>query len=172
MRKMVLMGLSAAFLAGCQSTAPAPSSPRLAFDPAAAAFIKKEGKATIKGHAFLRRGTGGVVNAAGEYVRLVPMTPFSQERFARLYGGKKFISQISIPAADADAEYASYTRTTKAESSGRFEFDKVAPGSYFVTTQVTWKKESAFLPNGGAFYETVTITGKEEDPVTVLVTGN
>ena len=35
------------------------------------------------------------------------------------------------------------TRTTRADARGRFSFDKVAPGSYFVTTQVIWGAEDA-----------------------------
>jgi len=157
-------------LAGCNS-APAPTRP---FDAAEAAFIRKEGAATIDGHAFLRdrTGQGNTRNAAGEVVRLIPATAYARERFTQLYGASKFLPASNIPKYEADPDYVAYTRTTKAESSGRFTFDHVAPGTYFVTTQLTWKQKDAFLSEGGAMYEEVTITGRETQPVKVVLSGN
>lgn len=158
-------------LAGCQSAAPivAISS---SFDPAAAAYIRKRGEGTIEGHAFWREKTGGTVNAAGEVVRLIPATAYARERFAKLYGERKFVPASAYPKAqDTDPQYADYIRTTKSESNGKFSFDHVAPGSYFISTQVTWEKAGAFSPEGGALYETVTLTGKEDEAVAVVVSG-
>src|SRR3954454_2661878 len=45
-----------------------------AFDPKAAAFIHKEGKATIEGRAFLRRPDNAVENAVAQVVRRIPVT--------------------------------------------------------------------------------------------------
>src|SRR3954469_25179844 len=53
-----------------------------AFDPKAAAFIHKEGKTTIEGHAFLRRPDNAVENAVGQTIRLIPVTPYSEARLA------------------------------------------------------------------------------------------
>lgn len=158
-------------LAGCQSTAPTVAISS-SFDPAAAAFIKKRGEGTIEGHAFLRQKAGGTVNAAGEVVRLIPATAYAQERFAKLYGDKKFVPATAYPKAEeTDPQYGVFIRTTKAESTGKFSFDHVAPGSYFISTQVTWQKDGAFHSEGGAMYETVTLTGKEDEAVEVVVSG-
>ena len=171
MRAALLAILPGAFavLTGCNGER-GPDPTVGAFDAKAAEFIKKEGKATITGHAFLRRSNGVVVNAAGETVRLVPVTPYSQARFVKLYNGQTFIAAGSIPKVDPDPLYASYTRTTKAESSGKFEFDKVGPGTYYVATQLTWN-DQAIKPEGGAMFETVTITGKETEPVKIILSG-
>lgn len=162
-------------LAGCQTSVltPAPVQIASTFNPVEAAFIKKSGSVTIEGHAFLRQKTGGTVNAAGEIVRLIPATAYARERFAKLYGQAKFVAASNYPKTqDTDPRYIDYIRTTKAESTGRFTFDNVAPGSYFISTQVTWQKEGAVFSDGGAIYETVTITGRETDPVMVIVSGN
>lgn len=71
-----------------------------------------------------------------------------------------------------DSDYSAYTRTTKAGSTGRFSFDKVAPGRYFVTTQITWAPKDSFMIEGGAVYDEVTVTGKETDPIDVVLSGN
>jgi hypothetical protein len=154
-------------LAGCQTTAEAP----VRFDATAAAFIHQQGNARIDGHAFYRAETGRVIFAAGEHVWLVPVTAYSQARFAQLYGNSKYARAQFFPAASNDPDYAKYTRSTKAESNGRFSFERVAPGEYFVSTSVTWTPEGSVLQSGGAIYERVTVTGKEQGPIKVIVSG-
>lgn len=147
------------------------SATATAFSAEEAAYIRKQGTGVIAGHAFRTRTKGQVVNAAGEVVRLVPATAYARERFAGLYGRAKFIPQASYPREEPDPRYTEYTRTTKAEANGRFAFDKVAPGSYFVTTQVIWGEEDAFSREGGSVYDEVTLTGRETEPVRVILSG-
>lgn len=169
MMRGVALIVMVAGLAACQQT---PAKIETPFDPKAAEFINKQGESRIDGHAFLTRFNGKVVNAAGQYVYLVPATPYAKERFAKLYGGKKFLAATSGARMENDPLYAQYTRKTKAESSGRFTFDKVAPGEYFVATTVTWKDDiDSYFSRGGAVFETVTVTGKEDKIIRVVVNG-
>lgn len=48
----------------------------------------------------------------------------------------------------------------------------VAPGSYFVTTQLIWKPRDSLISEGGAMYEELTVTGRETDAVNVVLSGN
>lgn len=170
MRSIVIAAALATALAGCQTSRPAAT---VAFSAEEAAFIRKPGTGVITGHAFRTRPSGTVVNAAGQVVRLVPATAFARERFANLYGNRKYIPHGAYPRDDAvDAAYAEHTRTTKAEANGHFGFDKVAPGTYFVTTQVVWGDESAFSREGGSVYDIVTLTGRETEPVDLILSGN
>jgi hypothetical protein len=155
-------------LGACQSTA---ERPTIAFDARAADFIKHEGATRIDGHAFFRSETGRVIFAAGENVWLIPRTPYTDQRFAQLYGNGKYARARWRPAAEADPEYVKYTRSTKAESNGRFTFDHVAPGEYYVATSVTWRPAGALVPSGGAIYERVAVTGKEKEPIKLIVSG-
>jgi hypothetical protein len=187
MRSILPILVSALALSGCQSTsqsvAVATVSP---FNPAEAAFIKKPGAATISGHAFWRDDNGGTVNAAGKTIRLVPATAYARQRFATLYRGQRSIPASQIQQTTPDPQYAEYTHTTRAESSGRFEFENVAAGEYFVTAQVRYRDKSQFVHlqagaynnylrmgnDGGAMYETVNVTGKEEKPIKLVVTND
>lgn len=162
-----VLGL-AALLGACVERRPATNS---SFSAEEAAYIRKPGNGIIVGHAFRTRAKGQVVNAAGEVVRLVPATAYASQRFASLYGRAKFIPAASYPQEEPDPRYAEYTRTTKAEANGRFAFDKVAPGRYFVTTQVIWGEEDALFREGGSVYDEVTLTGKETEPVQVILSG-
>jgi len=167
------LALPLVLIAACNRTAPDPAFESARFDPAEAAFIKTPGKATIKGQAFLRDPHGASVRyAAGEVVRLVPATAYARTRFAHFYGQSKFVPAASIPKIQPDPDYAAYTRTTKAGSTGRFSFDNVAPGRYFVTSQLVYTPKDAFAPQGGAMYDEVAVTGKETDDIEVVLSGN
>ena len=167
--------LRAAAVAACVSGALgacAKPDVNVAFDPAAAAFIHQQGKGKIEGHAFFRGENGRVVFAAGEYVYLIPSTPYSDARFKAFFDDRKYLRATRIfLTMDADPDYKNYARTTKAESDGRFTFENVAPGSYYVWTQATWVPENSILPMGGIIYEKVTVTGQEQGPVKVIVSG-
>ena len=165
MRKIVVACLVAVALAACRS---APTAP---FDAAAAAYINTEGKGVIEGHAFFRNENGKVIFAAGERVYLMPVTTYAEQRMHQVFGNGRYVQAKYLPWDEADPTFRQFMRSTKAESTGRFTFEKVAPGDYFVATTVTWRAENSFVSSGGAIYEKVTITGKETDPVKVIVSG-
>ncbi len=158
-------------LLACNSAeAPAPQA---RFDAAEAAYMDKPGKTAIHGQAFLPDKTGKVEvrYAAGETVRLIPDTSYARARLDYYFHGAKFAPASSIPKNDPDPDYVAHTRTAKAGPTGRFSFENVPPGRYFVSTQVIWKPENAFRPEGGLIYEEVAVTGAEIKPVEVVVSG-
>lgn len=144
------------------------------FDPSQASYIRAPGRGVIAGQAFLRDGSGKskVRYAAGETVRLIPATTYAQERIKKFYGSVKFLPAASVPDGAPDAQYASLTRTTTIDPDGRFTFENVAPGRYYLTTQLIWKPKNSTTPEGGAMYEEVTLTGQENGPVKVVLSGN
>lgn len=168
MRRIASAAACALLLAGCQSTgAPRPGI-TVAFSAQEAAFIHKVGSARIDGQAFLVLPGGQSRPAAGETVRLIPATAYARARIAHLYKGQKFVRAADIPNIPAPAQYVENTRSTTANSGGRFQFDEVAPGSYFVVTQKIYRPEGALTPQGGAMYENVTIKGSETAKLVVV----
>lgn len=169
MRTLVILATLA--LAACQQTQAPPVQIAASFDAKEAAFIKAQGTTRIDGHAFLKTPEGSVKNAVGEPVRLIPATAYARERFEKLYGGKKFVPVAAYPRADETAPgYVEAQRVVKAESSGRFSFDNVGPGTYYIATQIVWTPEGS-APQGGAVWEQVTVTGREDKPVKAIVNG-
>ncbi len=165
MRKFIVACLMTIALCACR---PAPTA---TFEAPAAEYINKEGKGTIEGHAFFRDEKGSVVYAAGEHVFLIPVTTYAEQRMAQVFGTAKYVQAKFLPWDQSDAGFRKYMRSTKAESTGTFKFEKVAPGDYFVATTVSWLPENSFIMKGGAIYEKVTLTGKEKDAVKVIVSG-
>ena len=170
MRAVGVIIAGAFVLSACQQ-ARNPPAPDVAFSAEEAAFIRKAGSGVVSGHAFRTRSTGTVVNAAGEVVRLVPVTAYARQRFAALYGTGKFLPVSRYPANETlDPAYGEMTRTVKTAANGRFVFEGVAPGRYYVTTQVVWSEGST--REGGSVYDSVTLTGRETEPVDLVLSGN
>ncbi len=170
--RIVISVLSVSLLAGCAASLPPPGAAEARFDAREAAFIHRKGPSTLRGQAFLKRTTGTVVYSAGETIRLIPATAYAKARMNRLYGGRKFVPAQSVPKVTPDPDYARHTRSTVADPQGRFIFENVAPGAYFITAQAVWKEQGRYLPSGGVMYQNVTISGREERPVDVIVSGN
>jgi hypothetical protein len=171
MRRVFACVFVSVLLAGCNQSAPNVAAPA-AFNPAEAAHIRVPGSASITGQASLPGPGGEPRLAAGEVVRLIPATSYAQARIAHFYGGSKFVAAGAMPQVTPDPEYVAYTRATKANAEGRFTFDHVAPGRYFLTTQIIWKPKGATQSQGGAIYEAVTVPAGEAGAVNVALTGN
>ncbi|TAL45435.1 MAG: hypothetical protein EPN91_02155 [Salinibacterium sp.] len=98
--------------------------------PSAAFSMGSTGELT--GQAFLRTRAGAVKPAAGREVTLDPVTRLSKpwwDTCARDYHCHP------APAPDA---FMAARRTTVADADGRFRFERITPGRYYVRTEVTW----------------------------------
>lgn len=167
------LAIVVAAVGGCTGT----PTPRLAgegpitFKAAEAAYIHKAGETRITGEAFFVDRQGKVHRAAGETVRLVPATRYARERFVRLYGGRKFIQANAIPRIAPQPEYVRFTRTAVADGRGRFVFDNVGPGAYYVTAQKIYQRRGSFVREGGAMYQEVRVPRGHRGPLKVVVAG-
>lgn len=158
-----LFGIFLIFMLGaCSST----GTLTTAFDANAAAFINASGSADITGQAFLRRNDGIVVYGAGSEVRLIPKTAYSDERMQQIYGSGKQ-SYLGRAFTNDDPDYYNYVRTVIADGEGRFTFENVANGEYYLVTSVTWMVQ--YVQQGGLLMERVSVTGGQD--VNVIMRG-
>lgn len=132
------MALAAA-LAGCV-TVPT----KTAFDAEqerVAARQMQPGDATIRGNAFIHAETGRTYTAAGDWVTLIPVTPYAEERMQAIFGPRHRNDVRWGRRTDpADPRYLALTRQVKANIHSRFAFENLQPGAYFVTAYVQWQK--------------------------------
>ncbi len=172
MRRALICAFLSTLVAGCNQSSPDLSA--AAFNPADAAYIRTPGSASISGQAAMidPNNAGETRYASGEVVRLIPATAYAQARIAHFYGASKFVAADAMPKVTPDPDYVAYTRATKANKEGRFTFDHVAPGRYFLTTQIVWKAKGAAQPQGGAVYQAVTVPTGEAGPIDVSLSGN
>lgn len=139
------------------------------FNAADGAYILKDGKGRIEGSAFMRQRGGAVVTAAGNTVTLTPVTPYSQARFNAIYKDRK-TSYLGARIENTPDEYMKQGRDTKADVEGRFKFENLHPGDYFINTNVRWEVPGGYLPEGGLIYERVTV--KNGETANVVLSGN
>nr|WP_319514672.1 carboxypeptidase regulatory-like domain-containing protein [uncultured Cohaesibacter sp.] len=135
------------------------------FDPAEAMIIRQQGKATISGQAFLRRNDGMVVYAAGSTVTLIPKTKYTMERMFLIYGGAK-LTRYQPNFKNTPAEYYAYMKQTKADGEGKFTFESIAPGAYYIVVPVTWNVGG--IQQGGSLMEEIAVSGTDTEINTIM----
>ena len=136
------------------------------FDPQEADFIHKSGTSIITGQGFLRTMVGEVRYAAGSEVILIPVTKYSTERINQIYRGGK-CAVFGKTFTNDDPRYSQFTKTTKANGEGRFEFPGLAAGNYFVVTSVFWQIPGNYFPQGCGIYEVVQLASGEKKDVII-----
>lgn len=129
------------------------------FDNVQAATMLTDGTNTLTGNAFMRQAGGNVVTCAGSPVHLIPATSYATERISHLYGNTT--SGVAMNPIAFEPNEPEYTRLMKKEtcdSQGNFTFEKVADGTYYITTTVQWLA-GPYNPQGGALMKKVSLNG-------------
>lgn len=145
-RKLLLasVALSAAGVSACASTR-APATPPVAiFDVTAFAWSTMSGPNAVSGQ-LAYAGGGRTWRCAGS-VGLTPETPWTRQRFATLYGSTE---RAAAPAAvvrartvaEASDDYRAFVRNTTCDSAGRFRFDGLPDGAWFLISPATAGQE-------------------------------
>lgn len=161
MIKLACMALVVAALTGCAGI-PNTYTTTTPFDLAATTALLAEGSNSITGNAFMRQAGGGVVTCAGSTVFLIPGTAYAAERVRLIYGnvdaGQTRQSTIFKPE---QPEYERLTKKTTCDSSGNFQFDKIADGDFFVLTEVRWMV-GTYNTQGAAMIKAVKVSKKQQ----------
>jgi hypothetical protein len=157
-------------LAGC-ATAPPPKM-ESTFDPEQARLQLEPGDATILGSALIRQKGGGVVTCAGGQVVLIPATTYAIERMTRGFhpadssgtSGFWAFYEGERPVPPPDPEYVKLSRSSTCDASGKFQFDKVSPGLFYLVTSIRWDTGYG-LPQGGYLMKAVAVKPGETTTV-------
>lgn len=164
MNRIALM-IASCVLSGCFSAALRPR-PRavwqrtVPFDPAAYQPYGATGTAAIEGQAFVNTEGGDTKKCAGRPVQLFPSTAYSDEWFEHVV-----LYEEDISAGDPRA--AKYQHTATGDADGRFTFEGLPGGSYYVVCSIVWKVPhtscvgtvcaSGLESTGGTAYKKVTV---------------
>lgn len=149
--------IAALLLSACATHKPQPFAPVNESGRAEYASYLVEGGATLRGQAFLTQRGGGTVKAAGRKVTLDPATSIGRDWWQK--AGKTYAFSHRSPPAE---EFLKARRSTTADADGRFRFDKLPPGNYFVRTEVTWEVGGYNPIQGGALGRMVTVPASGE----------
>ncbi len=108
---------------------PGPVRVDVPFDGGDASRISMPGYTRVVGQAKMVLNIG-TLHAAGD-VKLVPYTDYARARYRVLFKGLRCFSDPDTIVA-TDPRYANYLRTARIDPDGRFTFDRVYPGRYWV----------------------------------------
>jgi len=148
-------------LAGLSACVPPSKKMTNKFDLAEHARFRNSGKASISGQAFLRQQGGGVVRCAGEEVVLVPATPFFRE-ITDTFKSRAVPENMK----ELRESYQPVSRKTFCDADGKFRFDNIPSGDWFISTKVQWIVGG--VPQGGLLQSEVKTSAVGE--VVVLLT--
>jgi hypothetical protein len=166
---MACVIVTALALTGCATTVPMKTT----FDAVQRAYAEGQvakGSGTVKGYAFYHAPTGRTYTAGGDWIRLIPVTDYARERMRIIYGENhfRFAALFGTSPGEPEPDYVTFTRKEKADIHGRFEFQDVKPGRWFVQATVQWQA------SGEAYLVTIydEIDVKAGETTQVVLSGN
>ena len=166
---------AALFAVGCYvppAQAPEVATVRLEtpFNPQAIAWAEGHGDNRIEGTALLRTRGGEPRTCAALDVGIIPVSRHAAERMARLYGSLRGGFNPAWPLgnhfrwANDDERFYEHIRKTKCDAQGRFEFDALPDGDWFVEAVVTWEVPR-LGKQGGSLMQRVRLVGGQTQRV-------
>lgn len=138
-----LIAIALLAIAGCASVPPPQWSPTTEARESEYLPYLTPGSSTISGQAFLTQRGGGVVKAAGREVTLDPATSTGAEWWFK--AGKVWVHRFLSPPSRG---FTQARRKTTADAEGRFTFEDLPAGKYYVRTEVTWQLSDYDIQGG------------------------
>lgn len=136
-------------LAGCAG----PPAVRIGvpFDANQARVRLTPGANQIVGNALMWLSSGGVISCAGEQATLYPVTPYAREWARLTYESVEHNRRVTPPnfayrprsagptGLEVDPAFLETSRSVSCDADGRFSFDRVGDGDYFLVARIAWQ---------------------------------
>lgn len=120
----------------------------------------EDGTSKVVGDGFLSRRDGMLVKCSGQTVNLFPVSDYAIERFTNIYGnpnGGYNTAGFGMRRVDnPDSRYINDSRTAVCDVDGKFSFDNIPAGEYYVSTRVVWKVND-YTYEGGVMGRRITV---------------
>jgi len=180
-RALVVGGL----LAGCA----APTAVRIGapFDANQARARLAPGSNQIVGNALMWLSSGGVISCAGEQATLYPVTRYPREWARLTYETVEHDRRITPPnfayrprsagpaGFQVDPAFLETSRSVPCDADGRFSFDRVGDGEYYLVARIAWQAHiydehnyfhgKGYLDYEGAVMKKVQVMGGQKATV-------
>ncbi len=139
---------------------------RVPYNPEEFARYLVKGTAEVTGQAFMKTQSGEVKYAAGNIIMLNPVTSMSNQWYKEFYvlplhlhNNKEFINNDP----EGFKKYQEAVIETQANGEGRFKFQNVPAGNYYLTTSIIWQVPGRYglTSTGGIVCRKVSIRSGE-----------
>ena len=168
MKKYIIFGLI--FLVTSCTTTPVSQTLSI-YDRDQVAWSFSDGTGKVEGDGFLSRRDGMLVKCSGQQVNLIPLSDYAIERITNIYGnpngGYNTAGYGSRRVDEAVSTYWNDTRQTVCDVDGKFVFNNLPSGEYYVVTRVIWRV-SDYVNEGGVMSRRIKV--KEGETVKVSLT--
>jgi len=147
--------------------APAKYQTLSTYDLDEVSWFNQQGYGAIIGNAFIRKQDGGIVSCAGQSVQLIPRSSYADERMGYLYKSTEygFNGVESYRDIDqSDPKYAENFSQTVCDVDGRFKFESLPSGSYYIVSTVFWGDP---IQGGAHLMKRVSIGNDETKEITI-----
>ena len=148
-------------VAGCATSAPSAqmTSP---FNASDVAWSRAAGTATVEGRAAIPAGGGASRTCAGGEAQLLPASAYSAEMMRIVFGSETrgYATLASSPRYPTNiaADFKSTVRRIGCDPEGRFRFDGVPAGRWYVFSNVMWRNVTGEgVPEGGALMQRIDV---------------
>jgi hypothetical protein len=159
-------------MAGCAAPLP-PAQMTSAFNASDVAWSRASGTATVEGRATIAAGSAASHTCAGGEAQLLPAGTYAAEMMRIVFGSdvRGYAPLASSPRYPANiaADFKSTVRRVGCDAEGRFRFDGVPAGRWYVFSNVIWRPAGGeATPQGGALMQRIDVAAGT--PANVLLT--
>lgn len=172
LRSALLLGSVLLVAPGCSS---GPVEVKAAPDARADAACPSGAGARLTGSSFARQRNGKLVSGGGRPVYLDPATRYSAAVFRAIveHQNKKsyFNAEKESGTVVPDPAMLKCRRTVQADAEGRFTFTDVPPGSWFVSSYVSWIKPDGTGEWSGVWNLSPVVISADGKAVDVVLSG-
>ena len=157
--RCLCIALAVVLTSSCASPAP-PAQMTLPFNASDVAWSRAPGTATVEGRAAIAAAGEVPRTCAGGEAQLFPADPYAAEMMRIVFGSdvRGFAPRSSSRyPANISAEFSSTVRRVGCDPEGRFRFDGVPAGRWYVFSNVIFRSPGAEAPQGGALMQRIDV---------------
>ena len=159
MKKAIASIFITSVLSGCVT----PPKMNQSFEYKDVEWVHEKGTAIVTGQAFLKTVGGDVKTCAGNTIKLVPSSAYSDERIKYVYGNSDtgYYPQMTFLGKrlpEAPSSYYEYVLNSICDANGNFEFNDVPEGNFYLLVPVVWKlNANSMSAEGGSLMRYISV---------------
>lgn len=134
------------------------------------AATQQVGEGVINGDLYLTSASGAIQKGTNTKVILEPATSYMKAYYAKFGNLDAAKRDPDVQPPVLDPRRATYVREAITDQNGRFDFDHIPNGTYYISSELTWSAQSdgKTITEGGTVTKLVTVSGSQ--PQKVLLT--